>query len=236
MTKEMPVPRDESTPERSSSVSRRDFLHGISSAMAVAATPTVAKDLTARWNEIHASTAAKSAYVRKALDEHQWKTVSVLCDLIIPADDRSGSATDADAPACIDDWIDFYSNQDGNDRVRVSIFGGLAWLDRESQSLFGNDFTDASLDQQKQILDRIAWPAHTTREDRPWMEFFNLFRDLTVAAFFSSKMGVADLPYIGNTFNPNWTGCDPAVWATIEQRLKDGFKPIASVGPPAQKS
>lgn len=230
------MPPEDSSPERASSVSRRDFLQGISSAMAVAATPAVAKDLTARWNEIHTSTAVKSAYVRKALDEHQWKTVSVLCDLIIPADDRSGSATQADAPACIDDWIDFYSNQDGNDRVRVSIFGGLAWLDRESQQLFGGEFADAAPNQQKQILDRIAWPARTAREDRPWMEFFNLFRDLTVAAFYSSKIGVADLPYIGNTFNPNWTGCDPAVWATIEQRIKDGFKPITSDALSTQKS
>lgn len=221
-----------------SSVSRRNFLTTIGSAvgtaMAVAATPAAAKNLTARWEKIQAATAAAAPYERKVFDEHQWRTVSKLCDLIIPADERSGSATDAGAPACIDDWIEFYEQQDGNDRVRTLIFAGLAWLDRESQALFQKDFVDAAPEQQKQILDRVAWPAHAAREDHPWMQFFDLFRDLTVAAFFSSKMGVADLPYIGNTFNPNWTGCDPAVWATIEQRLKNGFTPIQSAGPPSK--
>lgn len=232
MASDKPLEPKESAAAEPSGVSRRDFLQGVSSAMAVAAAPGVAKNLTARWEAIHAQTAADGPYVRKALDEHQWKTVSVLSDLIIPADERSGSAMQAGVPACIDDWIDFYSNQEDNDRVRVSIFGGLAWLDRDSQRLFDKDFADATIEQQEQILDRIAWPALTAREDRPWMQFFNLFRDLTVAAFFSSKMGVADLPYIGNTFNPNWSGCDPAIWTTIEQRIKDGFKPVISMGPP----
>lgn len=155
----------------------------------------------------------------------------MLCDLIIPADEHSGSATQVAVPECVDDWIDFYTQQDGNDRVRTLVFGGLEWLDRESQRLFGKDFAAAASDQQKQILDRIAWPARATKDDHPWVLFFNLFRDLTVAAFFSSKIGVADLQYIGNTFNPNWTGCDPGVWATIEQRIKDGYKGVTSVGP-----
>lgn len=219
-----------------SSVSRRGFLQGIGSAMAVAATPSVARDISARWQEIQSPAAADSPYTPKVFDARQWKTVGVLCDLIIPADERSGSATQAACPACIDDWIDFYSTEDGNERDRVMIFGGLAWLDRESQQLFGGDFADSAAEQQKQILDRIAWPAHTSREDRVWMEFFNLFRDLTVSAFFSSKMGVADLPYLGNTFDPNWTGCDPAVWATIQQRLQNGYKGISPSGPPAPKT
>jgi hypothetical protein len=227
----------EPDPSGDSSVSRRSFLTTISStlgsAAVIAATPGAAKSLTARWERIQAAKAAGDpAYVRKVLDEHQWRTVSVLCDLIIPADERSGSATDSGAPACIDDWIEFYEQQDGNDRVRTLIFAGLAWLDRESQALFQNDFADAAPEQQKQIIDRLAWPALAAREDHPWVQFFDLFRYLTVAAFFSSKMGVADLPYIGNTFNPNWSGCDPAVWATIEQRLKSGFTPIKSAGPP----
>lgn len=235
MTADKPIEPNPPAAGESSSVSRRDFLQGIGSAMAVAATPSVARDISARWKEIQSSAASDSPYTPKALDAHQWKTAGVLCDLIIPADERSGSATQAGCPACIDDWIDFYSTQDGNDRVRVIIFGGLAWLDRESQQLFGKDFAGAAAEQQKQILDRVAWPARTSREDRVWMDFFNLFRDLTVAAFFSSKMGVADLPYLGNTFNPNWTGCDPAVWATIEQRIQNGYQGIPPVGPVTQK-
>jgi gluconate 2-dehydrogenase gamma chain len=72
------------------------------------------------------------------------------------------------------------------------------WLDRESYAKFGKLFADAAEDQQKQLLDRIAWPARAANEDHAWVEFFNRFRDLTVSGFFSSRAGVADLPYLGN--------------------------------------
>jgi hypothetical protein len=49
-------------------------------------------------------------------------------------------------------------------------------------------------------------------------------RDLTVSGFFSSKMGVADLPYLGNKAVAEWKGCDPRVWAVIEERMKNGYK------------
>ena len=58
------------------------------------------------------------------------------------------------------------------------------------------------------------------------MAFFNKFRDLTVSGFFSSKMGIADLPYLGNRPVAEWKGCDPAVWAKIEDRMKNGYKGI----------
>ena len=124
----------------------------------------------------------------------------MLCDLIIPADDRSGSATQAGVPEFMDDWIAFRKEQDGNTDLEAQILGGLMWLDARVECEFGGKtFADASADQQKQILDRIAWPDRAKPEDHRWVAFFNRFRDLTVSGFFSSKMGVADLPYLGNT-------------------------------------
>ena len=48
--------------------------------------------------------------------------------------------------------------------------------------------------------------------------FFNSFRDLTASGFWSSKMGIDDLGYNGNTFVAEWTGRRAAggagaVWA-----------------------
>jgi hypothetical protein len=49
--------------------------------------------------------AASTAYQPKVLDPHEWKTVQVLSDIIIPADDRSGSATQAGVPEFIEsEW------------------------------------------------------------------------------------------------------------------------------------
>ena len=45
--------------------------------------------------------------------------------------------------------------------------------------------------------------------------FFSLFRDLVASGFWSSKMGVEDLEYSGNTFVAEWKGCPPEVLAKI---------------------
>jgi gluconate 2-dehydrogenase gamma chain len=163
-------------------------------------------------------------YQRKVFDDHDWRTVEVLCDLIIPADERSGSATQAGVPAYIDDWLDFRKQEDGNEDLAATILGGLAWLDRESVRLYGKPFADAAKAQKTQLIDRIAWPDRAAAEDRRGVDFFNHFRDLTAGGFFSSKMGVADLPYLGNVAVSEWKGYDPEVWARIEERMKNGYK------------
>jgi gluconate 2-dehydrogenase gamma chain len=174
---------------------------------------------------------AKGPYQRQTFDDHQWRTVTALCDSIIPADGRSGSATQAGVPEYLDDWIAFRTDQDGNEDLKAQIFGGLMWLDRESNRQFQKDFADASADQQKQLLDRIAYPQRAAKEDHNWVVFFTEFRSLTVGGFFSSKMGVGDLPYLGNTAVAEWKGCDPQVWAIIEDRMKNGYKGIVEAAP-----
>ena len=150
----------------------------------------------------------------------------VLSDLIIPADERSGSATEAGVPEFIDDWLDFRKREDGDGNHAAGILGGLSWLDQESTRLFQKEFALAAVEQQTRILDRIAWPAKATAADRRWAGFFTRFRDLCVSGFFSSKMGVADLPYLGNKALGEWKGCDPKVWAAIEERMKNGYKAL----------
>jgi Gluconate 2-dehydrogenase subunit 3 len=199
-------------------VSRRTILHVIGSAGGAGVfAGEIAEAQTAK-------PAAAAPYRRKVFDDHQWRTVRVLCDLILPADEHSGSATQAGVPEFLDDWIAFRKDQDGTDRLEAEILGGLAWLDRESARLFQKSFAEAAAAQQKQILDRIAWPDRAAAEDRHGVAFFTRFRDLTVGGFYSSKMGVADLPYLGNKALMDWKGCDPKVWAVIEERLKNGYK------------
>ena len=209
-------------------VSRRDVFQILGVVPAAAAVTSL------HGQHMHMAAAAETAkgpYKRQTFDEHQWQTVHVLCDLIVPADERSGSASQAGVPEFIDDWIAFRTEQDGNMDLRAEIFGGLMWLDRESTRQFEKNFVSASEDQQKQILDRIAYPAKAAKEDSQWVAFFNQFRGLTVGGFFSSKMGVADLPYLGNKAVAEWKGCDPKVWAIIEERMKNGYKGILEAKP-----
>jgi hypothetical protein len=198
-------------------VSRRELFQIAGSVPALGA--ATAGAAVAQTHDTH-----PSAYQRKVFDEHDWHTVHVLCDLIVPADERSGSATEAAVPEFIDDWLDFRKQEDGHDDLTAQILGGLAWLDHESSRLFGKVFAGAGEDQQKQILERVAWPERAAPEDRRWAAFFSKFRDLTLNGFYSSKMGIADLPYLGNTAVEEWKGCDPAVWAKLEERMKNGYK------------
>jgi hypothetical protein len=193
-------------------VSRRAIIRTIGSAPALAA---------AAATEASPQNAAKPVYRRKVFDDRQWRTVEVLCDLIVPADERSVSASHAGVPEFIDDWLDFRKREDGNDVLASQILGGLSWLDGESNRQFGRDFAAAAPAQQKQLLDRIAWPEKAAAEDHRWVVFFSRFRDLTVSGFFSSKAGIGDLPYLGNKAVSEWKGCDPAVWAVIEKRLTE---------------
>jgi hypothetical protein len=153
---------------------------------------------------------AAAPFQPKVFNPHEWKTVHALCDLTIPADERSESATAAGVPEFIDDWLDF---QRGD--LLSSIHGGLAWLDIECNRLFRTDFIASKAGQQEQILERIAYPKKAAPEDASAVAFFNHFRDLVVSGFFTSETGIKDLPYLGNEPQSDWQGCPAPVLAKL---------------------
>jgi gluconate 2-dehydrogenase gamma chain len=143
----------------------------------------------------------------KFFNAHEWRTLRVLVDYILPRDSRSGSATDAKVP----EFIDFLmSDRDASEGSKVAMHGGLAWMDNESRHRFDKNFADATDAQRRQILDDIAWPAKARPEMSQGVGFFSHLRDLTASGFFSTQSGWRDVQYIGNVFNPNWDGCPPA--------------------------
>jgi gluconate 2-dehydrogenase gamma chain len=142
-----------------------------------------------------------TAFKPKFFTPHEYQTVRVLVDMIIPADERSGSATDAGVPEFMDFiMIDMPTRQ-------TPMRGGLAWLDLECQERFNKTFLAASEAQRAEVLDDIS----TYGELKPGLthgqSFFRSFRDLTASGFWTSKIGIKDLGYIGNTVVPEWTGC-----------------------------
>ena len=150
-----------------------------------------------------AAGAAKPAFKPKFFTPHEWATVKVLVDLIIPKDGRSGSATDAGVP----EFMDFMMNDQPN--RQTAMRGGLAWIDLECQDRYDKTFFDCTPEQRTAVLDDIAWPQKAKPELSQGVAFFNSFRDLTASGFWSSKMGVEDLKYLGNVMNPSWSGCPP---------------------------
>jgi gluconate 2-dehydrogenase gamma chain len=153
--------------------------------------------------------AVGEAYEPRFFTQAEWETVRVLVDLIIPRDERSGSATDAGVPQ----FIDFLMLERPDEQLPMR--GGLAWLDAESGRRFGKRFVELADPQRRSVLDDIAWPGRARPELIHGVAFFNRFRDLTASGFWSSKIGVADLEYQGNVVVGEWTGCPQAALAKL---------------------
>jgi hypothetical protein len=145
-----------------------------------------------------------TAYAPKFFTPVEYRTVRILADMIIPKDERSGSASDAGVP----EFMDFTMTDRPNSQKWMR--DGLAWLDAESNKRSGKPFADATQSQREAILNDIAWPDKAPATLASGVSFFNRFRDLTSSGFWSSEVGVNDLRYIGNVFAPNWNGCPPA--------------------------
>jgi gluconate 2-dehydrogenase gamma chain len=143
------------------------------------------------------------AFAPKFFTKTEYQTVRVLSDLIIPADERSGGAIDAGVPEFMDfTMIDQPARQ-------VAMRGGLAWLDLECQRRFDKTFVGATDANRRAVLDDLA----TSGDLKPGLThgqaFFRGFRDLTATGFWTTKMGITDLGYMGNTVVPEWKGCPP---------------------------
>lgn len=141
----------------------------------------------------------KKLYAEKFFDEHEMATITVLGDIIIPKDHVSGSASDAGVP----DFIEFIV-KDMPDH-QTPMRGGLRWLDMQCFNRYGQSFVDCSDTQQIEMVTEIAYPLKAKPGMQPGVSFFNLMRNLTATGFFTSKIGIADVGYMGNTPG-KWTG------------------------------
>lgn len=198
------------------SLSRRAALKLLAAAPAAAtlswsdAEAAIAGELT------KAAQASGAGFTPKFFTPHEWQTVRLLVDIIIPKDERSGSATDAGVP----EFMDFMMLD--QPARQVAMRGGLAWLDRQCEARYDKRFVDCQDAERSAVLDDIAWstdgapgrPLDPTAGSprsavalRHGIAFFNSFRDLTATGFWTTRMGIDDLQYSGNRVVPRWTGC-----------------------------
>jgi gluconate 2-dehydrogenase gamma chain len=188
------------------SISRRSALEMLAAAPAAAAlvwTPAEARQAHEHAAAAQAATPA-APFKPKFFTAHEYATVAVLADLIIPRDERSGSATDAGVPA----FMDFMMID--QPRRQIAMRGGLAMIDRLSIDRFGKRFVSGADRERRSLLDEMAYTSNPDRGLSQAIAFFNSYRDLTASGFWSTKMGVADLQYQGNVFVSEWTGCPDA--------------------------
>lgn len=184
---------------------RRDVLKLLLAAPAVGFTWTEAEASQAGTaaQAARAATAAQP-FVPKFFTPAEFRLVTTLADIIIPKDERSGSASDAGVP----EFMDFMMI-DQPER-QVAMRGGLAWLDVACQQRFDKTFLNCTEAERTSVLDDIAWPAKARPELAHGVAFFNSFRDLTASGFWTTRVGIEDLQYLGNRSVARWNGCPDA--------------------------
>ncbi len=141
--------------------------------------------------------------IRKAIffNEAELDAIAVLCDIILPATQTAGAATEAKVPEFIEFIVkDLPGHQ-------LPIRGGLMWLNTEANRRYGKIFTAVSDPEQLAIIDDIAYPDPEGKypERAPGISFFSRMRNLTLTGYYTTRMGFDDLGYVGNYPNV-WDG------------------------------
>ena len=138
----------------------------------------------------------------RLLSARELATLAVLCDTIIPADEHSPAASAVGAPAYINEVVSAPNDREQRDLVRVR--GGLVWLEAESRKRFGKGFAALSAAQRTEICDDICYLPKAKPEFQAAARFFDLVRDLTATAFYTTPEGMKDIGYIGNVALPRF--------------------------------
>lgn len=193
----------------SSQISRRDVLKSL--AVSAAATsvlrviPAHAAEMAHQMIAAEKAAAPAKAYAPKFFSAHDYKTLQALCQTIIPADSDSGGAIEAGAP----EFIDLLTSE--NKDYQVTLGGGMMWLDSTCSDRYGKVYLECTPEQQKEILDKIAYRKNALVDSslNQGVAFFSFLRNMTADGFFTSKIGIQYLGYIGNTFLKEFPGCPP---------------------------
>ena len=191
------------------SISRRDVLKSL--AVSAAATsvlrviPAHAAEIAHQMIAAEKAAAPAKAYTPKFFSAHDYKTLQALCQTIIPADADSGGAIEAGAP----EFIDLLTSE--NKDYQITLGGGLMWLDSTCSDRYGMAYLECTPEQQKEILDKIAYRKNALADSSldQGVAFFSSLRNMTADGFFTSKLGIQYLGYIGNTILKEFPGSSP---------------------------
>jgi gluconate 2-dehydrogenase gamma chain len=191
------------------SISRRDILRtlavGAVSGSVLHVIPAEAAAYVHQMVHKEKSSSPAGNYAPKYFSAPQYAALLVLCGMIIPKDEKCGGAVEAGAP----EFVDLLTSE--NPDYQLKLGGGLFWLDGFCTDRYGKIFLDCALEQKTEVLDLIAFRKNAEKNASlsQGVAFFAFLRDLTCDGYYTSKIGIADLGYIGNTFLSEFPGCPP---------------------------
>ncbi len=190
-------------------VSRRNVLKslgmGVVAGSVLQVIPLEAAEYAHHMIEVERADPRSGGYTPKFFSPQQYKTLQMLCEAILPEDADSGGAIEAGAP----EFIDLLTSE--NPDYQLKLGGGLTWLHSTCLIRYGKEYLECAPQHQKAILDDIAYRKNELLDPTlsPGVAFFTFLRNLTADGFFTSKIGIEYLGYIGNTFVSDFPGCPP---------------------------
>ena len=95
---------------------------------------------------------------------------------------------------------------------QLPMRGGLMALNAKANRSFGKAFIGSTEEEQKSLLDTMAYPLEGVEEQPQEVQFFSLLRNLVLTGYFTSAVGIKELDYRGNT---------PHVWDGVPQEVLD---------------
>jgi gluconate 2-dehydrogenase gamma chain len=207
-------------------IERRDILRFIGIASIAGTFPGFEKwAFACGQNHVHEAAftttrAAAAAYKPLFFTPQQFQMIEHLAEMILPADDTPG-AKDAGVAEFIDFMVanrvpvsakrDVRNTQDaielGNE-AQNRFHSGLGWINARSKAEFGREFMECSGEQQKNLLEELAYKAKFKPTTESGRQFFQMMRDYAVVGYYTTRIGLESLGYPGlRVVWPSMPGC-----------------------------
>ncbi len=150
----------------------------------------------------------------KTLTAAELHTLAAICDVILPADERSPAASAVGVPDFVNEWVSAPYPTQTEDRQLIR--GGLSWLNTESIKRFGKPFADLPSASKNKIADDICFVPKAKSLHRPGALFFDKLRTLCMGGFYTTDEGMTDIQYVGNAPAASFDGPPRAVLAHLK--------------------
>ena len=135
-------------------------------------------------------------YILRTLTGHSNDTVVAMIDQIIPATDTPGAKG-----ARVNEFIDLILTEWATPEERKNFLDGLAGIDKQSQALYGKNFSDSTAEQQMtqlQAIDaavmtkKVVRPRHGNTVPKPDSQlegnFWEVFKRITIHGYYTSEV------------------------------------------------
>ena len=155
--------------------------------------PTVSPEMFALFRQAQ----PRPGYSLRTLNSHANDTVVAMIDQIIPATDTPGAKG-----ARVNEFIDVILTEWATPEERKNFLDGIAGIDKQSQSLYGKNFVEATPEQQLVQLraiddavmsNRVVRPRHGNTVPKPDSQlegnFWEVFKRITIHGYYTSEIG-----------------------------------------------